>query len=155
MALCVFLRILFTELAVLILTNKGRLKTISWHIMHFIKGKFQETELISSHTSTLGTEVGLWVLKYVYSMNKNVKKFTSCYHTLSILMNWEIFLLLIKSDGNCESQFTKQYIFFLMKGHISCDRNRYIVHLLPVYSVGSFNNTFRFYEYIINRSCKW
>ena len=154
MALCVFLRILFTELAVLILTNKGRLKTISWHIMQLIKGKFQETELISSHTSTLGTEVGLWVLKYVYSMNKNVKKFTSCYHTLSILMNWEIFLLLIKSNGNCESQFTKQYFFFSWKATFLATETG-IVHLLPVYSVGSFNNTFRFYEYIINRSCKW
>ena len=153
MALCVFLRILFTELAVLTLTNKGRLKTISWHIIQFIKGKFQETELISSHTSTLGTEVGLWVLKYVYSMNKNVKKFTSCYHTLSILMNWEIFLLLIKSNGNCESQFTKQYFFFSRKATFLATETG-IVHLLPVYSVGSFNNTFRFYEYIINRSCK-
>ena len=46
-------------------------------------------------------------------------------NTLSILMNWGIFLLLVISNGNCESrQFTKQY-FFLMKDHISCYRNWY------------------------------
>ena len=33
-------------------------------------------------------------------------------NTLSILMNWGIFLLLVISNGNCESrQFTKQYFF--------------------------------------------
>ena len=44
MALRVFLRILFAELAVLILTNKGFLKTISWHIMQLIKAKCHETK---------------------------------------------------------------------------------------------------------------
>ena len=29
------------------------------------------------------------------------------------------------SNGNCESQITKQYFFSLTEGHISCDRNRY------------------------------
>ena len=38
------LRILFTELVVLILTNKGLLKTISWHIMQLIKAKCHETK---------------------------------------------------------------------------------------------------------------
>ena len=52
MALCVFLRILFTELAVLILTKKGILKSISWHIMELVLAKFQETEIMSSDIST-------------------------------------------------------------------------------------------------------
>ena len=95
------------------------------------------------------------VLKYVYSTDKNVKKFTSCYHTLSILMNWGIFLLLVISNGNCESrQFTKQYFF-------SHERPHFLLQKLVLFiccrfiGVGIFNNTYKFYAHIINRSCNW
>ena len=76
-------------------------------------------------------------------------------NTLSILMNWGIFLLLVISNGNCESrQFTKQYFF-------SHERPHFLLQKLVLFiccrfiGVGGFNNTYKFYAHIINRSCNW
>ena len=76
-------------------------------------------------------------------------------NTLSILMNWGIFLLLVISNGNCESrQFTKQYFF-------SHERPHFLLQKLVLFiccrfiGVGIFNNTYKFYAHIINRSCNW
>ena len=76
-------------------------------------------------------------------------------NTLSILMNWGIFLLLVISNGNCESrQFTKQYFF-------SHERPHFLLQKLVLFiccrfiEVGIFNNTYKFYAHIINRSCNW
>ena len=62
-------------------------------------------------------------------------------NTLSILMNWGIFLLLVISNGNCESrQFTKQYFF-------SHERPHFLLQKLVLFiccrfiGVGIFNNT--------------